>query len=199
MSKVIKQMEMTALQDAFRDVRDMVVLSIKGLSCQADNQLRSALRKKNIRIQVVKNSLTRKVFHDLGMDFGSDSPFWQGPTALAWGAASIAELSRSVDAELRAPKTVAQYRDKVTVKGAVAEGQVVTFQQAIEMPTREEAVAQILAMILGPGSAIAGALTGPAAQVASQIQKIAEREPAGEEAAPAPVPGSGNELPAPAG
>jgi large subunit ribosomal protein L10 len=196
MSKVIKQMEMTALQDAFRDVRDLVVLSIKGLSCQADNQLRSALRKKNIRLKVVKNSLTRKVFHELGMDFGADSPFWQGPTALAWGAGSIAELSRSVDAELKAPRTAAQYRDRVSIKGAVAEGQVVTFQQAIEMPTRVEAIAQILAMILGPGSAIAGALTGPAAQVASQIQKISEREPAGEEAAPAPT---ADQAPAPAG
>jgi hypothetical protein len=52
------------------------------------------------------------------------------------------------------------------------------------MPTREEAIAGIVAMILGPGSAIAGCLTGPAAQVASQIKTISEKEPAAE-AAPA--------------
>ena len=48
---------------------------------------------------------------------------------------------------------------------------------ALKMPTREEAIAQIVGMILGPASAIAGCLTGPISQVASQIQKIGEKKP----------------------
>ena len=138
MSKVIKQMEMDALRGTFRDVRDLVVLSIKGLSSQADHQLRSALRKKNVRLQVVKNTLTRKIFGELGVNVGDDSPYWAGPTTLAWGAPSIAELSRTLDAELRAPKTAALYRDRVTVKGAVADGQPVPFDLALRMPTRHQ-------------------------------------------------------------
>jgi large subunit ribosomal protein L10 len=187
MSKFIKQMEMDTLRANFQGVRDLVVLSIKGLTCQADHTLRANLRKKKIRLQVIKNSLTRKVFGELGLEVGPDSPYWRGPTTLAWGAGSLAELSRALDAELKAPKTGAQYKDKVTAKGAIAEGQPVTFQQALEMPTREEAVGQILGMILGAGSAIAGLLTGPAAQVASQIQTISEREPPADEAAAAPA------------
>ena len=193
MSKQIKQMQMDALSETFRGVRDLVVLSVTKLNAGADNALRQTLRKKNIHLELVKNSLTRRVFQELDLHVSADSPFWQGPTALAWGARSIAELSRSVDAELRAPKTGAQYKDKVTVKGAIAEGQVVTFQQAIEMPTREEAIGQILNMILGAGGAIAALLTGPASQVASQIQKKAEEpEPeAPPEGAAPPAPPAG--------
>jgi len=188
MSKEIKQMQMASLQDTFKEVRDLVVLSVRGLDCHADHTLRAALRKKSIRLQVVKNSLTRKVFGEMGMAIGGDSPYWSGPTTLAWGAPgiSIAEVSRAVEAELKNAKTAASYKDKVAVKGAIAEGQPVRFDVALRMPTRLEAIGQIVGMILGPGSAIAGCLTGPASQVASQIQTISEKkeEPAPAEAAP---------------
>jgi len=70
------------------------------------------------------------------------------------------------------------------VKTALAEGQPVTFAQALAMPTRKEAIGQIVAALLGPAAGIAAALTGPASQVASQIQTISEKKPEGE-AAPA--------------
>jgi large subunit ribosomal protein L10 len=190
MSKVIKQMEMDALRSSFEGVRDAVVLSMKGLSCQLEGSLRATLRKKNIRLKMVKNSLTRRVFDDLGIHIGAESPMWSGPTTLAWGANSIAELSRAIDEELKKSKNAAAYKDKINVKGALAEGQVIGFDLALKMPTREEAIAQIVGMILGPGSAIVGCLTGPIAQVASQIQTISEKtEEAAGEAAPAPAAG----------
>jgi large subunit ribosomal protein L10 len=188
MSKVIKQMEMNALKQAFQGVRDAVVLSIKGLDCKADNAFRATLRKKNVRLKVIKNSLTCKVFAELGLKVPDESPYWIGPTAMAWGANSIAEVSRAIDAELKGPKTAPLYKDKVTIKGAIVEGQPMPFAQALTMPTREEAIAQIIAMIVGPGSAIAGCLTGPASQVASQIKTLSEKEPAAE-GAPAPSAG----------
>jgi large subunit ribosomal protein L10 len=185
MSKVIKQMEMDALRDAFKDVRDLVVLSITGLDAQANHGFRSTLRKKHVHVKVVKNTLTRRVFGELGIRLGDDSPVWAGPTALAWGTSSVAELSRAIDDELKNAKTAARYKDKVTVKGAVVEGGPIPFEQALRMPTRTEAIANVLAAVLGPAGAIAGCLTGPAAQVAGQIQTLGERK---EEAAPAGQP-----------
>ncbi len=182
MSKVIKQMEMDALKDNFQGVRDLVVLSIQGLNCQADHGLRSALRKKKIRLQVVKNSLTRRVFNELGLKVGDDSPYWLGPTALAWGTESAGELSRAIDAELKNAKTAAVYKDKVKIKGGIVDGQAIDFTVMTRMPTRAEAIAGVLAAILGPAGAVAGCLTGPISQVAGQVQTLAERK---EEAAPA--------------
>src|SRR5579859_7047923 len=169
MSKVIKQMEMNALKENFQGVRDVVVLSVKGLNCHADHNLRSALRKKKIHLQVVKNSLTRRVFNELGLKVGDDSPYWLGPTTLAWGTESAGELSRTVEAELKNPETAAQYKDKVAIKGGIVDGQPVEFALMTKMPTRTEAIAGVLAAILGPAGAVAGCLTGPVSQVASQI------------------------------
>lgn len=186
MSKFIKQMEMDALKGAFDGVRDVVVLSVKGLPAQAEYNLRASLRKKKIRMQVVKNSLTRRVFKDIGLNVADDSPYWLGPTMMAWGAGSVAELSRSIEAELKNPKTAPQYKDKVVIKGAIADGQPVTFEQAVKMPTRLEAIGNVIGMALAPASRLVSQITAPASRVASQVKTISEK-PA-EETAPAATP-----------
>jgi large subunit ribosomal protein L10 len=185
MSKAIKQMQMDALKQTFGSVKDFVVLSISGLTAQQENGLRNALRKKKVRLLQVKNSLARIALDGAGVPIPKDSPYWVGTTTFAWGAGSVAELSRSIDDQLTNPKTAPVYKDKVKIKGAVAEGQLVPFDIAKKMPTREEALAAVLSAILGPASQIAGCLTGPAAQVASQIKTISEKK---EEGAPAATP-----------
>jgi large subunit ribosomal protein L10 len=178
MSKVIKQMEMAALRQSFEGIRDLVVLSIQGLDSQAEYTLRKAMRAKKVRLQVIKNSLTRRVFNEMGINVGDDSPYWIGPTTLAWGAGSIAELSRSLDGELRNPKMAAAYKDKVKVKGAISDGLPVTFDQALKMPTRQEAIARVVMLALAPAARLLGQITAPAAMVASQIKTISEKEAA---------------------
>jgi large subunit ribosomal protein L10 len=187
MSKVIKQMQMDALRKTLEGVRDVVVLRITGLDCHADNALRSTLRKKNIRLHVVKNSLTRRIFDEMGMSVPAESPFWQGPTTLAWGGDSLAELSKAIDTELKAPKTAALYKDKVVPKGALADGQMVTFKQATEMPTKAEAIGRIVMLALSPAGRLVSQLRGPVSRVAGQVKAISEK-PAGAEAAPAAAP-----------
>jgi len=183
MSKAIKQMQMDALRKSFEGVRDLVVLSVKSINATVDNQLRQTLRKKNIHLQVVKNSLTRRVFDEMGLRVGKDSPYWAGPTLMAWGAGSIAELSQALDAELNKSKQAPQFKDKITIKGAISDGQEISFQQALKMPTRAEAIARVIGLALAPASRLLSQITGPASQLASQIKQLSEKKP--EEGAPA--------------
>ena len=189
MSKQIKQMQMDALKETFKDVREMVLLTVSGLDCTADNQLRANLRKKNIHVEMVKNSLARRAFGELGLDIPKGSPYWAGTTWLAWGPESVAELSQELDRQVLTNKAL---KDKVTVKGAIAEGQPLSFEQAKSRPTRAQALAAVVAAFMGPAQQIASQIAGPASQIASQIQKISERTEgeAGEAAAPAPAPAS---------
>ena len=99
-------------------------------------------------------------------------------------AESIKDLSKAVEAALlKDVKT----KDNVTVKATLAEGQIVPFERALRMPTRKEAIGEIVAALMGPASSIVSALTSPAAQLASQIQTIAEKKP--DEAAAAAAAG----------
>lgn len=184
MSKVVKELELSALRKSFGGLRDMVLLSITGLNSIATATFRANLRKKKIRLQVVKNTLTRKILEESGITIPKESPIWKGPLVLAIGAGSIAETSREIETELKNPKLAKVYKDKIsTEKGALADGQPVSFVEATKMPTREEAIASILGAILAPASQIAGCLTAGVSQVASQIEKLSEKKE--EEAAPA--------------
>jgi len=180
MSKIIKAMEMEDLRRTFQDVRDLVVLTTHQLDSLGEYTLRANLRKKKIRLKTVKNSLCRKVFKDLNINIPDDSPFWSKQSVIAWGSNSIAELSREIEGELRNPKNAGLYRNKdkerVSIKGAVADGQAVTFQQALKMPTRQEVIAQIVGMILSPGAQLAACLMGPGSQLASQVKQIGEKK-----------------------
>src|SRR5262245_16059873 len=176
MSKVIKQMQMDALKITLSGVRDLAVLSIKGLGGTSEVQFRAALRKKNIRLQMVKNSYTRRVFGELGIKVPAESPFWVGTTVLAWGAGSVSELCRGIDTELKDAKKGPQYKDRVTIKGAIVDGQIVSFDTAKSMPTRQEAIGRIVSLMLGPASAIVGAMKGPAATVAGQVKTVSEKK-----------------------
>jgi large subunit ribosomal protein L10 len=173
MSKLIKQMEMDAIKETFHDVRDMVILSASKVSGQADTQLRATLRKKNIRLRVVKNSLARRVFDEIGMKV---SRCWEGPTMLAWGSNSLAELSKELD-------LLTRKNDKIKVKGAVSEGQEIDFRQALAMPTKPEAIGRVIGLALSPAARLLSQIMAPARNVAGQIKTLSEKAP--DETAPA--------------
>lgn len=176
MSKVIKQMEMDALKATFKDVRDFVFLSSTKLDTTLNNNMRAGLRKKKIRLQMVKNSLTKRVFSEMGMNI---KEYWAGTTLIAWGAGSLAELSKELDA-------IAKKNEKILkVKGAVSEGQEISFKQALAMPTRAEAIGRVVALAMAPAGRLIGQLRAPGANLASQIKTIAEKQP---EAAAAEAP-----------
>jgi large subunit ribosomal protein L10 len=176
MSKVIKQMQMNALKSDFKDVRDLVLLNIVGLDAIAENKIRLDLRKKGIRLQMVKNSLARRVFDELGLSIKSD---WAQSTTVAWGAASVAELSKEIET------VVKKQEKKMKVKLAVADGQQVDFATALKMPTRGEALGRVAMLAMAPAGRLAAQILGPASQVAGQIKSIKDMK---KDEAPAPAP-----------
>lgn len=182
MSKAVKQMELDSLSNTFQGVRDMVLLNADKIGSQLDFNFRKSLRDKKIRLQMVKNSLARKVFETNGINL--DEKVWSGTTLVAWGADSAKELSNAVDALIKdVVKKNPKDDNKFKIKTGVVDGQPMAIADMKNVPTRLEAIGEIIGMILGPASEIAGALTGPAAQVASQIATIADKK----EDAPAPA------------
>lgn len=178
MSKIIKSMEIEALRKDLKNVKDFVFLEVQGITAQNNTSLRATLRKKKIRLKVVKNTLIRKVLNEEGINISKDSAYLHGPTVMAWGGNSIAQLCRDIEAELKNPKTSAGYVKTVKIKGAVADSLPVPFDVAIKMPTREEAIGNILGLILAPGARLASQITSVGGIIASQIKTVSEKAPA---------------------
>ncbi|MFO0800608.1 MAG: 50S ribosomal protein L10 [Gemmataceae bacterium] len=179
MSKKIKELELAALRKTFAGVKNYVILEPIKVDSATEFEFRKKLREKKAKAQLVKNTFLKKVFSENGVAVDGLS----GPTLLCWGADSIKELSNAVDGIVKDLKKDPKAPDKFKVKTAVADGQPVTMEVAKTLPTRLEAIGDVLNAVLSAGGNIAGALTGPAAQLAGILKAIEEKAP---DAAPAP-------------
>lgn len=167
--KDIKQMQLDYLEQSFRDVRDMVILSPTKVDAVSENRIRLELRKKDIYLRLVKNTFMKRVFDRLGIKVEG---VWEGPTMLAWGSTGVSTLGKEVQ------KAFKEFKG-VTFKGAIADGQQISFDEALKMPTREEAIGRVIGLFLSQGARIAGQLRGPASRLVGQIRSKAEQESGG--------------------
>ncbi|HEY2785623.1 MAG TPA: 50S ribosomal protein L10 [Fimbriiglobus sp.] len=181
MSKKIKEFELNALRNSLGGVRDFVALEPMKVDSATEYEFRKKLRLKNIKVQLVKNSFAQKVFAEGGIQ--SDST-WVGATLVCWGAESVKALATSVDQAVKEARKDPKAPEKFKVKTAVADGQTVAFEVAKTLPTRKEAIGDVLAAILGAGGAVVGCLTGPASQIVGCVSAVEEKN---KDATPTPA------------
>ncbi len=186
MSKAVKQMELDNLRETFKDVKDYVLLEPVKVDSATEFEFRKKLRGNKIRVKLVKNSYARKIFTELGVSAKDDS--WTGPTMLCWGADSVKSLANNVDTAVKESRKDPKAPEKYKVKGAVADGQATTLDVAKTMPTRLEAIGDVLSAIIGPGSTLAAAIAGPGATLASLLTTIEEKAKEGAPVTSDPAP-----------
>ena len=186
MSKAVKQLELDALRATFQGVKDYVLLEPVKVDSATEYEFRKKLRGNKIRVKLVKNSYAKKIFTELGLNVKETC--WAGPTMLCWGADSVKSLATNVDTAVKESRKDPKAPEKYKVKGAVADGASTTLEIAKTMPTRLEAIGEVLQAILGPGATLAASITGPGATVVNLLTAIEEKAKetaAAPEAAPA--------------
>jgi large subunit ribosomal protein L10 len=171
MSKEIKTMQIEALTKSLAGARDLVLLSMSGVKAHDENMMRLALRKKNVRLQLVKNSLAKRVLKDQGLS-GLDN-YFNGPTVIAHSiqqkGGGVSEIAKELDAFIK------KFSKQIAAKIAVAEGSVIDFETAKKMPTRAEALSNLASAILGPGRQLAAALVGPGRKLGGAVKALEDK------------------------
>jgi len=158
------------LADRFADVGSVAICGFTGLDSENTYAMRGRLAEKDIQITVVKNSLAKQAFKQVGLDAAAD--LLDGPCAVAYGADSIVSVVRELlDIGKDAPA--------LTVKGAILDGEVFSGEDDVKrlskFPTRDEALGQLVGCIVSAGSNLSGCLVGPAGQIASILESIEEK------------------------
>ena len=171
MSKQVKEMIRKELAERFTDVGSVAICGFTGLNSESTYAMRGRLAEKDIKITVVKNSLAKQAFRQVGLDSASD--LLDGPCAVVYGSDSIVTVVRELlDISKGAPA--------LTVKGAILDGEVFAgendVQRLSKFPTRDEALGQLVGCIISAGSNLSGCLIGPAGQIASILKSIEEKE-----------------------
>jgi large subunit ribosomal protein L10 len=189
MSKYVKELMMDQLRSDLDGSRSLLILDLKDLDAVAEHGLRRDLRKKSIRLRVLKNSLARRVFADMGMD--GLSRFLEGPSAMVWGGEGITELAKEISSQVKTLK-------KPAIKGGAVEGVVVGPEQVddiTKLPSREVLIAQVIALLLGPARETLSLLSTGGSTLVGQLEALAKRqqEAGGADAPSPPAAESGGE------
>ena len=184
MSKPVKDLITKELTARLKDLDGVGVINPRGIDANKNHGIRRRLHEKGLKMMVVKNTLAKRAVGD-GKLKGFDA-LLDGPSAVIYGEASISTIARLV---LEEKKT----DEKIELRGIFFDGEVYVGDKGVELvsklPTREEAIGQVVALILAPGSKLAGTLKGQAGKVAALIKAIEEKaEKGGGAAAPEAAP-----------
>jgi large subunit ribosomal protein L10 len=163
------------------------VLNPRGIGAIANNQMRRRFREKNLRMTVVKNTLASRATANSKLK--GFEKLLDGPSALVYGkGVSISAIARAILEE----KKVLEDNKKplFELRGAFFDGEVYVGDKGMEaaskLPTREEAIASVIAAMLGPGRKLAAALKGPGSKLGSILKTIEEKGGTAPESAAAP-------------
>jgi large subunit ribosomal protein L10 len=170
MSKKVKNLMTAAMTKKVGDVDSVAVISPQGIDGAKTHGIRRRLNEKGLQMTVVKNTLFRRAV--AGKKLQGFENLLEGPSALVYGKASISAIARLLLDEKKK-------EEKLELRGAFFDGEVYVGEKGMEqvskLPTREEAIGNLVAAILGPGAGLAGALTGPGASLGSLLSAIEEK------------------------
>jgi large subunit ribosomal protein L10 len=150
--------------------KSVVLVDYKGLTVAEDTALRVSFRQEGIEYKVLKNTLVRKAFNELGVDkFDIDL---NGPTAIAFGKDEIGPSRIIVEAAKK-------LNEKLTVKSAYVDGSYVDVAGVTtlaNMPSKEQLIAKMLGSLQAPIANFAGVLSNTLKGLVVALNAIAEQK-----------------------
>lgn len=147
-----KKVVVEEIKQKIQDSKSVVLVKFNGLTVAEDTELRREFRKNNIEYKVLKNTLVRRAFNDLGVkDFDEDL---NGPTSVAFGADETGAAKVVMEA-------VKKYDKKVSVKSAYFEEKRLDekgVKALAAIPSKQQLYAMLASALLGVPRALAIAL-----------------------------------------
>lgn len=165
MSKAIKEMLVSDLKARLLDVGDVMVVSLGQLDAQKTTQLRQTLRKKQIHLQLVKNSLAQRAV--AGTPLAPALEKAAGMLALAWGGEDVVDLAKELD-RLSSDKQFEGFE----CRGGALDGSrldAAGVKRVAKWPTRAEQLSVLSGQISSLAAVLAGQITSAAGVLAGQI------------------------------
>lgn len=148
----------------------LIAAEYSGLTVAQLNNLRKSARSAGIHVRVVRNTLARKALEDT--QFSCIQPELVGPLLLAFSKDDPGTAARLV-------RSFVKENEKLKVKALVFDSQLfpgTSLNQLADLPTRDEAIAQLMSVIQGPISKFVRTLAEPHAKLVRTIAAIEEKK-----------------------
>lgn len=166
-----KKQVVETLVSEIKESGAIYLVDYTGIPVVDDNAFRQELNTKGIKYKAVKNTLLKRALAECGVE-GLDDQL-QGVTAVAFGGQEAPNAP--------AKEFVALLKDKpeiVTIKAISLDGNVMggdALTDVSKMPGREELIASIISIAMGPGANLAAQIAGPGATLAGQVKALEDK------------------------
>jgi large subunit ribosomal protein L10 len=170
MSKKIKSLIEKELNKELEGIEGVAVINPRGMDGNKNNGLRRKLHGKGLKMLVVKNTLARRAGESTKVK--GFEKLLDGPSAVIYGTAGLPDIARLLIDEKKAD-------DKLELRGIFFDGEAYPGEEGVKtvgsFPTREEAIAGIVAALLGAGGGLVGALQGPGGSLGGILSSIEDK------------------------
>jgi large subunit ribosomal protein L10 len=126
------------VQEAAKGALSAVVADSRGVTVSDMTALRKLARENGVWVKVVRNTLARRAVE--GTDYECLSDTFVGPTLIAFS-------TEHPGAGARIFKDFAKGNDKLELKSAAFEGEVVDIAMLASLPTYDEAIAKLMSVM----------------------------------------------------
>jgi large subunit ribosomal protein L10 len=170
MSKFVKDLLTRDLKSQLSGVNDALLVNVIGLNSLKTSKLRTELRKKQIKLEVIKNSMARRAAE--GTPLAKAFEGVEGTLAVVWGADDFVSLTKEV-----VKLTEAKEFEGFTARGGAMDGAKLSPAEVKEVskwPSRQEQLSMLVGQILGPGARLAGQLKAGGGALVSQVKTHVE-------------------------
>lgn len=165
-----KKLVVEDIKSKIQTAKSVVFVKFVGLTVAEDTELRKEFRKNNVEYKVLKNTLIKRAFNDLGITSFDDD--LNGPTSVAFGADETAAAKVIVDAAKK-------YENKVAVKCAYVENEKIDengVKALAAMPSKEELIAKMLGSLQAPIANFVGVLSAMPRSLVIALNAVAEKK-----------------------
>jgi ribosomal protein L10 len=183
MSKYVKNLVAEDLRGRLQNVHDAVLVNMVGLQANTNTRLRAELRRKNIQVVVVKNSMAARATE--GTPLAPLFANLSGTAAVCWGGEDIVSLAKEITKFVKDDKFA-----PFQARGGVMDGEVLSAPQVDQVskwPSRTEQLSILVGQILSPGAMLASQLESVGGALASQIEQVSEKEDKNEDQSELPA------------
>ena len=157
---------MESLGEEFRSINSAILIDYRGLKVVDATELRRKVREIDGTYVVVKNTLALRAAKDTKM--ASLSPYFEGPTAVAYHRKDIVGLAKVLT-------EVSRTNSNVAFKAALVEGKVVPaaeVQSIASMPSREVLLSTLAFVLKAPLQRLATVLKAPVRDLAMVLKQL---------------------------
>jgi large subunit ribosomal protein L10 len=146
--------------------QSVVAAEYRGLTVVKMTELRAKARLQGVYMRVVKNTLARKAI--AGTAFENIGPVLKGPLVLAFSKDDPGAAARVI-------KAFAKDNDKLVARAVSLGGQLLpgaALDQVASLPTREQALSQLLGVLKAPMQKLVGTLAATPSKLVRTLDAV---------------------------